>query len=285
MKKDIHYWSEIIIDLAIEEDLSNQSDVTSDNILLEDVNVKFSIRARQDMILCGSLFVATIFNKIATRYEKNNITFEENFSDGAAVKTGEVIIHGVGNARLIFASERIILNLLQHLSAISTKTNKFIKKIGDSKTKILDTRKTIPGFRHLHKYAIRIGGGYNHRFSLFDAILIKDNHIAAAGGVKNALNNICSKNINIPIEIECDNLQQVRDAVQYDVDIIMLDNMNIEQMRKAKDIIANKVKIEVSGGVNLDAIDKILDLEIDYISVGELTNSIDAVDIGLDIDF
>ena len=285
MEQDINYWAEKIIDLAIDEDLSNKSDLTSDNIIAEDLDIEFSIATREDMILCGSIFIPMIFKKISTRYKNNNIDLQYNFSDGDKIQSGEVIISGAGNAKLIFASERIILNLLQHLSAISTKTNKFIAKIKNYKTKILDTRKTIPAYRHLHKYAVRKGGGYNHRFSLFDAILIKDNHIAAAGGIGKSLDNICSKNLNIPIEIECDNLDPVKEAIKYDIDIIMLDNMTIQQMRRAKEIINGKAKIEISGGIKLDMIDKILDLEIDYISVGELTSSIDAVDIGLDINF
>tara|TARA_Y100000389_G_scaffold181341_1_gene196850 strand:- start:1743 stop:2606 length:864 start_codon:yes stop_codon:yes gene_type:complete len=285
IQEDIKYWADKIIDLAIEEDLANMSDITSDYSILEDKDVKFVLSARQDMVLCGSIFIPIVFKKISKRYKYNNIYFKQHFLDGNKIHLGQNIISGEGNARLIFASERIILNLLQNLSAIATKTNKFISKINNSKTKILDTRKTIPAFRHLHKYAVKIGGGQNHRFSLFDAILIKDNHIAAAGSVDKVLQQICSKNLNIPIEIECDNLDQVRDAIKYDIDIIMLDNMDINQMKEAKKIIANKVKIEVSGGINFKKINDILDLDIDYISIGELTNSIQAVDIGLDIEF
>lgn len=283
--KELEYWASKIIDLAIEEDLSDKFDITSDNIIDSDINTEFSIRAREDLILCGSIFINLIFNKISKRYKNNNIKFQQHFFDADKVKSGEVIISGSGNARLIFASERIILNLIQHLSAISTKTDKFIKKITSQKTKILDTRKTVPAFRHLHKYAVKIAGGYNHRFALFDAVLIKDNHIAAAGGVEKALDKIFQANLNVPIEIECDNLEQVATAIKYDIDIIMLDNMTIDQMIKAKEIIANKAKIEVSGGVNLQSLDQILQLNIDYISIGELTNSITSVDIGLDIDF
>jgi len=280
---ECNYWAEKIIDLAIEEDLSDHSDITSDYTVNKAENINFNITSREDLILCGINFVDIIFSKIAKRYKNNNIDFKKYFSDGDQIKSNEVIISGSGNARLIFASERIILNLIQHLSSIATKSYKFSSKIKNNKTKILDTRKTIPAFRHLQKYAVKTGGGHNHRFSLFDAILIKDNHIAAAGGIQKALQNICSQNLNIPIEIECDNLDQVKEAIKYDIDIIMLDNMNISQMKEAKRIIGNKAKIEISGGVNFDKIDALSDLEIDYISIGELTNSIDIVDIGLDI--
>lgn len=280
---EYNYWAEKIIDLAIEEDLSDQSDITSDYTVNKAENINFNITSREDLILCGINFVDIIFSKIAKRYENNNIDFKKYFLDGDQIKSNEVIISGSGNARLIFASERIILNLIQHLSSIATKSYKFSAKIKNNKTKILDTRKTIPAFRHLQKYAVKTGGGHNHRFSLFDAILIKDNHIAAAGGIQKALQNICSQNLNIPIEIECDNLDQVKEAIKYDIDIIMLDNMNIDHMKEAKRIIGNKAKIEISGGVNFDKIDALSDLEIDYISIGELTNSIDIVDIGLDI--
>jgi nicotinate-nucleotide pyrophosphorylase (carboxylating) len=278
-----NYWAEKIIDLAIEEDLSDQSDITSDYTVNEAENINFNVTSREDLILCGIDFIDIIFNKIAKRYKHNNINFTKYFSDGDQIKSNEIIISGNANARLIFASERIILNLIQHLSSIATKSHKFSTQIKNNKTKILDTRKTIPAFRHLQKYAVKIGGGQNHRLSLFDAILIKDNHIAAAGGVQKALDNICSQNLNIPIEIECDNIDQVKEAIKYNIDIIMLDNMNIEEMQQAKNIIGNKAKIEISGGVNFDKLKILSDLEIDYISIGELTNSIDIVDIGLDI--
>lgn len=280
---ECNYWAEKIIDLAIEEDLSDQSDITSNYTVNKTENINFNITAREDLILCGINFVDIIFSKITKRYKNNNIDFTKYFLDGDQIKSNEVIISGSGNARLIFASERIILNLIQHLSSIATKSHKFSTKIQNNKTKILDTRKTIPALRHLQKYAVKIGGGQNHRFSLFDAILVKDNHIAAAGGVQKALQNIYSQNLNMPIEIECDNLDQVKEAIKYDIDIIMLDNMNIAQMKEAKKIIGNKAKIEISGEVSFDKIDALSDLEIDYISIGELTNSIEIVDIGLDI--
>ncbi|MDA7705042.1 carboxylating nicotinate-nucleotide diphosphorylase [Rickettsiales bacterium] len=283
INQNVKYWVEKIIDLAIEEDLGQQSDITSDHSISEDRNINFNITARQDLIICGIDFIDLIFDKISKRYQKNNIEYKNHFIDGNQVKSQEIIISGHGNARLIFASERIILNFIQNLSSIATKSHKFAKIVQNSKIKILDTRKTIPAFRNLHKYAVKKGGCHNHRFSLFDAILIKDNHIAAAGGVNQILTNICSKNLQIPIEIECDNLQQVREAIRHNIDIIMLDNMNKKQMKEAKEIIGNKAKIEISGGITLDKIEKLLDLDIDYISVGQLTNSIDIVDIGLDI--
>jgi nicotinate-nucleotide pyrophosphorylase (carboxylating) len=285
MTKNIKYWAEKIIDLSIEEDLSDKSDITSDYIIDKNCNIDFTINAREELIICGIDFIEIIFEKISKKYQYNNIDFIKYVQDGDKIQKNQKIISGNGDAKLIFSSERIILNLLQNLSSVATKSYRFFQKIKDSKIKILDTRKTIPAFRYLHKYAVKIGGCDNHRFSLFDAILIKDNHIAAAGSINQALENICSQNLNIPIEIECDNLDQVKTAIKYNIDIIMLDNMSIDNIKKAKEIIDKKAKIEVSGGIGFDKIDDLLNLDIDYISVGQLTNSIDIVDIGLDINF
>ena len=207
--------------------------------------------------------------------------FESNTSQKAFEE--DVLLSGFGNARIIFAAERIVLNLMQHLSGISTKTSKFVAQI-NGKAQILDTRKTIPAFRELQKYAVKIGGGGNHRMNLHESILIKDNHIAAAEGIKNAINKAKNNINNLKIEVECDNLEQVSEVLEVGgVDVIMLDNMNLEKIKAAVKLINKKVKIEVSGNITLERVAEISNLEIDYISVGALTHSVNAVDIGLDI--
>ncbi|MDA9231410.1 carboxylating nicotinate-nucleotide diphosphorylase [Rickettsiales bacterium] len=268
-----------IIDLAIAEDLGEDGDVTSNLTISQDDIINFQISNRQEIILCGVDFALLVFQKI----DKNSeISLKKHFSDGEMLSKDDIIISGSGNARAIFAAERIALNLIQHLSGIATKTGKFVAQLrGD--TQILDTRKTIPAFRELQKYAVKIGGGKNHRMNLYESILIKDNHIAAAGGVKKAIEK-AKKAENLKIEVECDNLDQVKQVLgSGGVDVVMLDNMNLQEIEKAVKLINKKVKIEVSGNVTLEKIAAISDLGVDYISVGALTHSIEAVDIGLDI--
>jgi nicotinate-nucleotide pyrophosphorylase (carboxylating) len=181
------------------------------------------------------------------------------------------------------AGERLILNLIQHLSSIATLTNRFVSKLDNNKIKILDTRKTLPNLRFLEKYAVKCGGGFNHRMNLQDQILIKDNHISAGGGIKNLLNKVANK--NILVEIECDTYQQVSEAVIFLPNIIMLDNMEISEIEKSIKLIrasSPKTQIEVSGGINIETIKNYRHLDIDFISIGSLTNSCQNVDIGLD---
>ncbi len=187
---------------------------------------------------------------------------------------------------MVFAAERTILNLIQHLSAIATTTKQLVKLLGDSKTKILDTRKTLPSLRLAQKYAVKIGGGENHRFALDEMILIKDNHIAAAGSATNALKMVKAKNLQkLTVEIECDNLEQLAEVLKEGgADIIMLDNMSAGQIEFGKQMINNQAKIEVSGGINLTNIANIAKIGVDFISIGALTHSVAAVDIGLDLD-
>jgi nicotinate-nucleotide pyrophosphorylase (carboxylating) len=269
-----------IIDLAIEEDLGDDGDVTSNLTIDKDSEINFKISNREDIVLCGVDFALLVFQKI----DKNQqISLTRHFNDGSKLAKNSVIISGFGNARIIFAAERIVLNLMQHLSGVSTKTSKFVAQI-NGKTQILDTRKTIPAFRELQKYAVKIGGGKNHRMNLHESILIKDNHIAAADGIKNAINKAKNNINNLKIEVECDNLEQVSEVLEVGgVDVIMLDNMNLEKIKAAVKLINKKVKIEVSGNITLERVAEISNLEIDYISVGALTHSVNAVDIGLDI--
>ncbi|MFT6105979.1 MAG: nicotinate-nucleotide pyrophosphorylase (carboxylating) [Rickettsiales bacterium] len=282
---------EQIIRIALDEDLGDLGDITSNFTIPFDKRIKFQISNREPIMLCGIDFAVQIFKAVEERLGSESINLKINHQDGDFVDKNSVLMEGEGNARTIFAAERLALNLLQHLSGISTITKKYVDEIKGTKAQILDTRKTIPAFRNLQKYAVKTGGGTNHRMALFDGILIKDNHIIAAGSISNAVRmvreNIDKSENKIPkdilLEVECDNLTQVKEALDSRVQIIMLDNMNIDQIRQAVELIEGKAKIEVSGGVTLSSVKAIADTGIDYISVGALTHSSKAVDMGLDV--
>ncbi len=271
-----------IINDALDEDLNGLGDVTSNLTIPENKKIKFQIVTREKLVLCGVDVVMMVFNEVSRRFNNGNeLKIKRYFIDGKILPKNSIIISGLWNARLVFVAERVALNLIQHLSGIASETRKYVDLVANKKTKILDTRKTIPNLRILQKYAVKVGGGKNHRMGLYDAVLIKDNHIAAAGGVENAV--ILARKAKMVIEIECDNLAQVAEAINAKADIIMLDNMSLMQIKKAAKLIGNKAKIEVSGGINLKKIKAISKTGVDYISVGALTHSVKAVDIGLDI--
>jgi nicotinate-nucleotide pyrophosphorylase (carboxylating) len=274
-----------IVKAALKEDAALR-DITSDLTIKEDLEVKFAITARQDLIFCGQEIILEVFQQLrkAKKFKNTNLDLDFKANDGDSIKSKKPILTGFGNAKLIFAGERVILNLIQHLSAISTKTAQIIKHLNNKKIAILDTRKTLPNLRALQKYAHKIGGGVNHRFNLSDAILIKDNHIAACASIEKAILN--AKKSKKKIEIECDNFTQVKKAIALKPDIIMLDNMSANEIKKCSNLIrATKAKIliEVSGGISLENISNYSNLDIDFISIGAITHSVIASDIGLDI--
>lgn len=277
-----------ICQLALKEDKA-ANDITSDLAIKNSQPISFKITAREEIILCGSAAVIHCFDELTKLPKFKNIFLglQFNAQDGALVKAGEAIVEGFGDAKIIFAAERVILNLLQHLSGISTTTHQFVKTLNNSKIKILDTRKTLPTLRALQKQAVVIGGGKNHRFNLSDQILIKDNHIAAAGGVSEAVLAAKKNKKKLKIEVECDTLEQVVEAVKSKPDIIMLDNMSAKEIANCAKIIraqkGKKILIEISGGINLNNIKNFRTLDVDFISIGSLTHSVKAVDIGLDI--
>ena len=266
------------LDAGFKEDYGLKGDITSDSVIDEDTKVEFVINARQEMIVCGV--------QVAQYYldEYSSIKYRLHKKDAERVTAENVLMSGSGMAREVLMLERVILNYLQHLSAISTITNAFVQKVKGTKAKIFDTRKTLPLYRQLQKYAVVCGGGYNHRLCLDSSILIKDNHIAICGSLTRALRKAKVKNPHYAkIEIECDTLEQVREAMTEGVDIIMLDNMSLVQIKEAIKIIDNKAIIEVSGNVSLETVADIAKTGVDMISVGRITHSPIAVDIGLDI--
>jgi len=285
-KSKLELISEInkIIKLALKED-DALKDITSDLTIPKDKTLKFVIRTRQDMVFCGHNIVTETFNilKSSKKFIDAKLDLKILVKDGEKVIKNKILVKGSGDARLIFAAERVILNLIQMLSGVATTTANFVKVLRDENIKILDTRKTLPNYRYLQKYAVKIGGGENHRFSLSDMILIKDNHIAAAGGVRNAILAARKNKDKLRIEVECDNVSQVKEAIIAKPDIIMLDNMSVFNIRRSIKVIDKKCKIEVSGGVNIKTIKKYRNLDIDYISVGAITHSPNSIDIGLDI--
>lgn len=273
-----------IILLALEEDCAF-NDVTSDATIVQDHQISFDIKPREQIVLCGIDAIKICFDQLKKSQKFSNAKLKLKIlaKDGDVVNPLESIAQGQGDAKLIFAAERVILNLMQHLSGVATSANQFAKLIKSKNTKILDTRKTIPTLRALEKYAVATGGGKNHRMNLSDMILIKDNHIAAAGSITKAI--IAAKKVakKLKIEVECDNLQQVAEAIKSNPDIIMLDNMSVAEIKKAQKIINKKCLIEISGGINLSNIKNFADLGVDFISIGALTHSARAVDIGLDV--
>ena len=270
-----------IIKESLIEDKFDQ-DKTTDQCIKDKI-IDFNIVAKEDMILCGIEIIEHTYNivKEHDKFKHRPLAITNHNKDEDFINANQVICSGFGDANMILAGERVALNLIQHLCGIATKTNKYISLLNNKKIKILDTRKTIPSLRKLQKYGVKIGGGTNHRFNLSQAILIKDNHIAICGGIDKTL-----KKFNNNIEIECDNTNQVKQALTYKPKIIMLDNMEITEIKRCSDLIRSanlEIKIEVSGGVNLNNISKYSDLDIDYISIGDLTHSVNASDISLEI--
>ncbi|MBU6140490.1 MAG: carboxylating nicotinate-nucleotide diphosphorylase [Proteobacteria bacterium] len=275
---------EEIVAKALHEDCVFD-DITSDLTIPKNCLISFEIKTREQIIFCGKEIIEEVFFQLkkSAKFKNSKLDFRILVKDGDVLKSEESIARGHGDAKLIFAAERVILNFIQHLSGVATTTREFVTKLANKKIKILDTRKTLPGLRDLEKYAVKVGGGKNHRHNLAEMILIKDNHIVAAGGVSQAI-LAAKKSRTKKIEIECDNFKQVAEAVKSRPDIIMLDNMKVAEIKKCAALIrAHKIKIEVSGGVNLQNIKKFSDLDIDFISVGALTHSARAVDIGLDL--
>jgi nicotinate-nucleotide pyrophosphorylase (carboxylating) len=277
MKPDIEIIDNII-KLALQEDVG-QGDITSLLTIPEQSHCSFSLIAREDMIVAGVDIAARVFNLSAS-----DVNIDIVVNDGTSVSAGDVLLSGEGNARNILTLERTALNLLQHLSGVATLTRKYVDAVDDTKARVLDTRKTTPGLRILEKYAVKMGGGYNHRMRLDDGVLIKDNHIAINKGIKNSVRTVRD---NLPsltrIEIECDTLDQVKEALETEVDVIMLDNMDIAQIKQAVDLVGRRKLLEASGNVNLDTISGIAKTGVDYISVGRITHSAPSMDIGLDI--
>ena len=264
-----------LIKLALNEDVG-LGDITTRSIVSEKDIFQAEILAKNDLVLCGlDIFKAVFF------YLDTNISYcDDIFKDGDFIKSGTIFLKMKGRGVALLEGERVALNIIQRLCGIASLTKQYVDRA--KPIKILDTRKTTPGFRIFEKYAVLCGGGVNHRFGLFDAILIKDNHIKASGGITQAIEAVRKSNKGLmQIEVEASTLEEVKDAIAAKSDIIMLDNMTIEDTIKAVEIIGEKAKIEVSGSISLKKLDTLSKLDINFISIGSLTHSPKASDISM----
>ena len=266
---------------ALEEDLGN-GDITTEFFVPEALQARGRIVAREPAVVAGTAAAAEVFRKIDPVTE-----VQIAHPDGDAVVAGDVIIEVRGLARSILKAERVALNFLQRLSGVATLTRQFVDAVGNHPAKILDTRKTTPGLRALQKAAVVAGGGVNHRSGLYDMVLVKDNHLAALGGLSgfaDQIRRLRKERPNIRIEVEADDLEQARAFVEIDgIDVILLDNMVPAQIREALALRRNNIKFEASGGITLKNVRRIAATGVDYISIGALTNSAPAVDLGLEM--
>jgi nicotinate-nucleotide pyrophosphorylase (carboxylating) len=266
-----------LIQTTLDEDIGT-GDITSRSIIDPQQIMTAEVISREPIILCGLEIFCAVFKKLDP-----DISFPEKlFSDGDRIGIDKTIIKVHGKSLALLEGERTALNILQKLCGIATLTNDYVNKA--KPVTILDTRKTTPGLRVFEKYAVRCGGGTNHRFGLYDAVLIKDNHIKAAGGIVEAVTKAKRANQNVFIEVEATNLDEVNEALNAGVDRILLDNMNIEMIRDAVSIIKGKVQTEVSGGITLNSLENLSKTGVDYISVGALTHSAKASDISMNFD-
>lgn len=270
---------DFLISLALKEDIG-KADITTEAILkgVSDRTVKATLIAKEDLILAGLELFEMTFKKIDPEVKIITDIGDEDFC-----KKGSVILYLEGKFSSILKGERVALNILQHLSGIATNTYKVVEELKGTKIKILDTRKTIPLWRKWEKYAVRVGGGYNHRMGLYDMFLIKENHIAVAGSISKAVMLAKNYDPNVKIEVEVRNFNEVKEAVDTEADIIMLDNMDDSEIKNCvKYIRENSDKnIEVSGNIILERIKRLRDIDIDFISMGALTHSVKAADISL----
>jgi nicotinate-nucleotide pyrophosphorylase (carboxylating) len=265
-----------IIRNALAEDI-HTGDITTQALQLKSGTVSGILKSKEDMIVCGLGVAARVFSIL-----DEETTFTPRYADGDFVLSGTVIAEMSGNASSLLQGERVALNLMQRMSGVATLTARYVRAVEGTKVRIVDTRKTTPGLRVLEKYAVRVGGGINHRTGLYDGVLIKENHIAAAGGISEAIRRA---RVYIPhtlkIEIETESLADVSEALAAGADIIMLDNMDIKNMEEAVVLIAGRATVEASGGVNLTTVRAIAETGVDIISVGALTHSAPAMDISM----
>lgn len=268
-----------IIRTALEEDLARDGDITSEAILPPLFCAKAEIVCKDNGIIAGIDIATRVFYLIDA-----DLSVTLKVQDGEVVRPGQLIAMIEGKAQSILAAERTALNFLQHLSGIATLTSKFVETVKQYPVKILDTRKTTPGLRSMEKYAVTVGGGQNHRFGLYDAVLIKENHVMAVGGCKQAILLVReSLGSDVKIEVETEDLEQLKEALEAKPDIIMLDNMSLELMKEAVKLSQGRVLLEASGGVTLNNVLEVAKTGVDFISTSELTQSALSLDLSLEI--
>lgn len=267
-----------IIRRALEEDIGH-GDVTTENLIPPDHKSRGIIISKQDGIIAGLEVARRAFTLLDAE-----VSFESSFKDGDQVSVGDNIVYLAGKTRSLLMAERVALNFLQRMSGIATRANRLCEQIRYQKAQIVDTRKTTPGLRMLEKYAVRVGGARNHRFGLYDGVLIKDNHIRAAGNITKAISTIRQKVPHtIKIEVEVENLEMLQEALEAKADIIMLDNMDVETMARAVEITRGRALLEASGGITEHNLEEVARTGVDFISIGALTHSAAALDISLNL--
>jgi len=267
-----------LIRKALEEDLGS-GDLTTNATIDPDLKGRASLLARETLVLAGLPVFIKVFSMLSVE-----IIFEDYFEDGQVVQEGEKICQITGPANAILKGERTALNFLQRMSGIATLTKTYVDKVGLQKVRLVDTRKTAPGLRLFDKYAVRMGGGFNHRMGLYDGVLIKDNHISAAGSITNAV-DLAKRKVphTIKVEVEVEDLEALEEAIQAGADVVLLDNMSPHRLKEAVRLSNGRVPLEASGGINLKNIEQIAKTGVDIISVGALTHSAKAVDISLEM--
>ncbi len=275
-----------LIRMALAEDLDERGDLTSLSTIPADMSATVNLVSRQNGIVCGTPLIQRVFRELQT-----DAQVDINCQDGSTIVPGSLIAVISGPVRSLLTAERTVLNFMIHLSGVATRTAAFVEQVRGTKAVVLDTRKTLPGYRLLHKYAVRCGGGTNHRIGLYDGILIKDNHLAARGdqqvaaAVRDARSYMAENGLRLPVEIEVDTIVQLRDALQVLPEIVLLDNMEPELLKQAvhlRNQMAPETRLEASGGVTLETVRAIAESGVERISVGSLTHSAPALDLGFD---
>jgi nicotinate-nucleotide pyrophosphorylase (carboxylating) len=267
-----------LIDMALDEDLGS-GDITTQFLIPADAAGTAVITAKEDLVVCGLPVARRVFERV-----EPSIGFTSDVEDGDRVNAGAVVVRLSGSMAALLAGERTALNFLQRLSGIATHTRDHVNVLAGASARLVDTRKTTPGWRVLEKYAVRAGGAANHRMGLYDGVLIKDNHIAACGRISTAVSRIRSHTSHlVKIEVETTTLEEVREALDAGADVIMLDNMTADTMAKAVELVAGRALVEASGGVAMEDLKPLADIGIDIISMGTLTHSARAVDLSMSI--
>lgn len=265
-----------IVQLALEEDIGSGD--ASAALIPTDTRAVAKVVSREDAVICGRPWFDEVFQQLS-----HEVEIEWLIDEGAQVKPDQPIVQLHGPARALLTGERTALNFLQTLSGTATITRRYVEALGDSKTRLLDTRKTLPGLRLAQKYAVRCGGGHNHRLGLYDMIMLKENHIAAAGGIQAAVQQARTQFPDLKVEVETETLQEVDAALQAGADIIMLDNFDIPTVREALERIKGRALTELSGNVTLDTLPNLAKLGVDFISTGAITKHVHAIDLSMRI--
>ena len=267
-----------LIELALSEDLADGPDVTTLATVTDDHIATLNLVSRKPGVLAGVQVAQLVFELL-----NDELDIKTFAQDGESVTAGQTIFSVTGPTQTLLTAERTALNFLTHLSGIATTTNNWVKAVAGTKAKIRDTRKTIPGLRHLEKYAVTCGGGVNHRMSLNDASLIKDNHILVSGSISSAFNKVKAKITDQEIQVEVDSLSQISEAIAAGANFILLDNFSISDLKQAVSEFGGKVKFEASGGLSLEVARAVAETGVDYLAVGALTHSAPSLDIGADL--